>query len=96
MLRGLRASVAAMVGQAVILVRIALEDDQSFVQTNAPRVYAGVLFLLSSDQQPQEHTAHYDSKRHMDPSFGAVGGPLVQGAADARDGRWGGRRAPRG
>ena len=40
----------------------------------------GVLFLLSSNQQPQEHTAHNDSKRHIDPSFGAVGGPCVTGS----------------
>ena len=52
--RGLRASAVIMVGQAVVSVGLALEDDQSFVQTEAPRVQSGGVFLfLSSDQQPQ-------------------------------------------
>ena len=82
--RGVRASATAVASQAAILIHFTLRDDQPFFQANAPYFrHDGSLFLLSSKQQPQEHTAHNDDERHTDPSFCAVGGPWVQGAADA-------------
>ena len=97
MLRGPRASAAAMVGQAVILIRFALEDDQSLVQTNAPRVQAGgVLFLLSSNQQPRSTQPTTIANGISIPPLAPLAGLALQGAADARDALRVGRRAQGG
>lgn len=78
---GLRPSAVPLAGGAVIAFSIfALQNDQPLVQADAPRFgCAGAFFPLSSNQQPQKHTAHNDYKRHINPSFCAAGGRWFRG-----------------